>query len=67
MRTGLAVPCVSKTERSRKPDEGALLGGATLRFKGAAIASVTSAIDRALARFFFFVLLRLKPTVVTVR
>jgi len=52
------VPCVSKTERSGKPNEGALLGGARLRFKGAAIASVTSTIDRALARFLFFMLLR---------
>jgi len=37
--------------------EGALLGGTILRFKGAAIASVTLAIDRALAWSFVFLCL----------
>jgi len=37
--------------------EGALLGGTIPRFKGAAIASVTSTIDRALAWSFVFLCL----------
>lgn len=58
MRTGLPVPCVSSENREREKqkceEQGRqggkareLFGGATPRFKGAAIASVIPRIDRS--------------------